>query len=145
MRANSRAIRDSWVKSAISAPPAPGYCSFTATSRPSDQTARWTWPMLRRGRRRVVEGQEPVAPAAAELLVEHPVHRRDRHRRRGFLQPGQRLAVRGGDVFGQRRLEHRQRLAELHRAALELAEHGEQLLGGARLQFGGHLGRRTCR
>ena len=39
-------------------------------------------------------------------------------------QPGRR-----GHVLGQRGLEDRQRLAELHRAALELAEHLEQLLG----------------
>ena len=91
----------------------------------------------------VVEGRESLAPAPAELLVEHPVHDGRRHRRSGFLQAGQRLAVRGGGRFGQGGLEHRQRLAELHRSALELAEDGEQLLGGARLQFGLDVGGRS--
>jgi len=52
-----------------------------------------------------------------------------------FLQPGQGLAVGGGGVLGQRGLEDRQRLPELHRTALELAQHGEQLLGGAGSQL----------
>ena len=43
---------------------------------------------------------------------------------------------------GQRRLEDGQRLAELHRAALELAQGAEELLGGALLDVGHHgLGR----
>src|SRR5215469_7286053 len=43
--ANSRATRLSWVKSLSSALPAPGYWIFTATWRPSRQTARCTWPI----------------------------------------------------------------------------------------------------
>ena len=52
----------------------------------------------------------------------------DGHRRRGGLQLDQRLAERRGVLVRDGRLEHAQRLAELHRPALELAEHGEQLL-----------------
>ena len=40
-----------------------------------------------------------------------------------------------GELRRQRRLEDRQRLAELHRPALELAEHLEDLLGGALLDL----------
>ncbi len=42
---NSRPSLEIWSRSAISAWAAPGYCTFTATSRPSDQTARCTWPI----------------------------------------------------------------------------------------------------
>jgi hypothetical protein len=65
------------------------------------------------------------------------VHGRRGQRRRRLLQLGQRGAVRRRHVLGQAGLEDRQRLAELHGAALELAEHLEQLLGGARLQLRG--------
>ena len=40
-------------------------------------------------------------------------------------------------LLGHRGLQDRQGLAELHRAALELAEHREELLGRAGLQLGG--------
>ena len=42
---NSRAARLSWLKSLSRALPAPGYWIFTATWRPSRQTARCTWPI----------------------------------------------------------------------------------------------------
>ena len=45
MDANIRAIRETWLRSPMSALPAPGYWIFTATSRPSCQTALCTWPM----------------------------------------------------------------------------------------------------
>src|SRR4051812_15235769 len=86
-------------------------------------------------RRLVAELLERGAPVLPESAGEDLVHRGRRHRRRGLLQLGQRRAVRAGEVFGQRSLEHRQRLAELHRPALELAEDAEQLLSGARLQL----------
>ena len=44
-RPNSQPARLSWVKSPISARPAPGYWIFTATRRPSRHTASCTWPM----------------------------------------------------------------------------------------------------
>ena len=50
-----------------------------------------------------------------------------------------------GQLVGQRRLEDRHRLAELHRPALELAEGAEELLGGALLDLGQHERRRACR
>ena len=42
----TRLIRDSWRRSDRRASSAPGYCTLTATSRPSRQTARCTCPML---------------------------------------------------------------------------------------------------
>ena len=49
--------------------------------------------------------------------------------------------VGAGDLLGQRRLEDGHRLPQLHRAALELAQHLEQMLGGALLDLGGdHVG-----
>ena len=43
--AATRPTRATWVKSEISASPAPGYCTLTATSRPSFHTARCTCPI----------------------------------------------------------------------------------------------------
>ena len=43
--AATRATRETWLRSLISALPAPGYCTLTATSRPSCHTARCTWPI----------------------------------------------------------------------------------------------------
>ena len=68
--------------------------------------------------------------------VEHPVHL-GRGQRRGLpLQLGQRLAVGLAVLLGDGGLHDRQRLADLHRAALELTEDGEQLLGGLVHQLG---------
>jgi hypothetical protein len=85
----------------------------------------------------VVEAAEPLAPAGAQLLLEHGVHGARGERGCRLLQPGEGLAVGTGEVLGQRRLEHRHRLAELHRPALELAEDPEELLGGAGLHLRG--------
>ena len=138
----SRLIRPSWLRSASSAAPAPGYCTLTATSRPSAHVARCTWPMDAAAAglsSNVVKRSRQSAPSS---LGEYGVHGARRQRRRGLLQPGQGLAIGTGEVLGQRRLEHRHRLAELHRPALELAEHAEELLGGAGLHLGGdQLGR----
>ena len=86
----------------------------------------------------VLERPEPGAPAGTELAGEHGMHGAGRQRRRGLLQPGECLAVRTGEVLRQGGLEDRHGLAELHRPALELAEHPEQLLGGAGLDLGRH-------
>ena len=61
-----------------------------------------------------------------------------RHRWRGVLQLGQRLAVGADQLIGQRGLEDAHGLAELHRAALELAEHREDLVGGTPLHLVEH-------
>ena len=92
----------------------------------------------RRGGRHVVELDELGArPARPELAGEDLVHPVGAHRRAGLLQLGERRAVRRRELLGHRGLHDRQGLAELHRPALELAEHREELLGRAGLQLGG--------
>ena len=64
-------------------------------------------------------------------------------RHKGLVKGRQRTARQartlesGREVLGERGLEDRQGLPELHRAALELAEHAEQLGGGTRLASDG--------
>ena len=77
--------------------------------------------MRRRRGRSAVQPDQLVLPVRAEALRDLVADGLGRHRRRGVLQPGQLLAVGAGDLLGQRRLEHAQRLPELHRPALELA------------------------
>ncbi len=89
-----------------------------------------------RGHRGVVERAEPFAPLGAQLGVEHPVHLGGGQRRGVLLQLGQRFAVRLAELLGDRGLEHRQGLAHLHRAALELTEDREQLVGGLFQELG---------
>jgi len=88
--------------------------------------------------RLVLEGSEAFAPVGAELAGQHGMHGAGGERRCGLLQPGEGLAVGTGEVLRQRRLEDRHGLAELHRPALELAEHPEQLLSGAGLDLRRH-------
>jgi hypothetical protein len=86
----------------------------------------------------VLEFHEQVVPVLAQPFLEHGVHRAGRHRWRGLLELCECSAIRPCDLLGQRRLEDGQRLPELHRAALELAEHLEQLLRRALLQLAAH-------
>jgi len=95
----------------------------------------------RRRRGLVVEVAEPPRPPRAELLGEHPVHVARGHGGSGGLQPAQGVVVRLGDLGRDHRVEDAQCLADLHRAALELPEHGEQLLGVVR----GHRRRHRLR
>ncbi len=92
---------------------------------------------------RVVELAEPLGPAGGRTA------RRASGGRRGSASAARRAAAssatRGtGPPARPARAasKHRQRLTELHRAALELAQHGEQLLGAALLDLAHHrLGR----
>ena len=90
------------------------------------------------GRRLIIELGEAGPPLLAHVPREHLVNSPGRQRRRGFLQPGQGGPVRFGDLRGQRSLEYRQRLPELHRATLELAQDPEDLLCRPLLNFLGH-------
>ena len=92
----------------------------------------------RGGRRLVVELGEAGPPLLPHVAREHLVNSPGRQRRRGFLQPGQGGPVRFGDLRGQRGLEDRQCLPELHRAALELAKDPEDLICCPLLDFPGH-------
>ncbi len=91
-----------------------------------------------RSRRLVVELSEAGPPLLAHVGREHLVNSPGRQRRRGFLQPGQSRPGRADDLRGQRGLEYGQRLAELHRAALELAKDPEDLLRRPPLNLLGH-------
>src|SRR5699024_2658932 len=77
-----------------------------------------------------VEVLEPLAPPQTELRVEDPLHLVRGERWRLGLEFGERLAERFGVPVRHPGLEHTQRLADLHGAALELTENGEDLLGG---------------
>ena len=83
-----------------------------------------------RRHRGVIKGRESFAPLGAQLAVEHPVHLLGGQRRGVLLQLGQRFAVGLAELVGNRRFHDRQGLADLHRAALQLTQHGEQLVGG---------------
>ena len=139
---NSRATRLSWLKSLSRARPGPGVLDLDgdlAAVLPDRAV------YLADGRRRpgrVVELRERLPPGRAEVPGEDLVHGPRGQRRGRLLQLGQRGPVRAGDLRRQGRLENGQRLAELHRSALELAQDAENLLGGALLDLGGDdLGR----
>jgi hypothetical protein len=95
-------------------------------------------PDARRGRGHVVELGQPGAPLPAQLLVEHAVHVARRERWALCLQAHQSAAIGLRQLGGHHRLVDGQRLADLHRTAAQLAEHGEQLLGVAFHHRGGH-------
>ncbi len=92
------------------------------------------------GGRLLVEALELRAPAGPQLGGEHGSHRGRRHRGGCVLQLGERGPVGARLLLRQRRLQHRQGLAHLHGAALELAEHLEDLLGRRLLHRGLHVG-----
>ncbi len=94
------------------------------------------------GRRPAVEPDQVVLPGRAEVERDLVADRLGRHRGSGVLEPGELRAVRRGELVGEGGLEHRHRLPELHRPALELAQGAEQLLGGPLLDLAHHgLGR----
>ncbi len=82
-----------------------------------------------------VEPDQLVPPVGTEVGGDLVAHGLRRHRWSGVLQPRQLGPVRRPQLVGERGLEHRHRLAELHGAALELAEGAEELLGGALLDL----------
>ena len=92
----------------------------------------------RGGGRGSVEPDQPLLPVGAEVGRELLAHGGGGHRGSRVLERGEVLAVGSGQLLGQRRLHHAQHLAELHRAALELAERAEQLLGRALLHLAQH-------
>ena len=75
-------------------------------------------PDAGRGHGFVTEGREPVAPPGAELGVEHAEHLGGGQRGSVLLQFGQRLPVGFAELLGDGGLHDRERLADLHGAAL---------------------------
>lgn len=95
-----------------------------------------------RGRRFVLELLEEITPVGPEPFLQCGVHALGRHRRRGFLQPGEGGAVGAGDLLREGGLEDGEGLPDLHGPALELAQGREELLRRPLLQLtGDHLGR----
>ncbi len=92
-------------------------------------------PDGRRRLRSLVEPVEQLPPGRAQLLGQHAVQQLDPQRRCRLLELGERGPVQRGHGRWQRRLEDREQLPHLHRAALELAEHREQLLGRTALEL----------
>lgn len=83
----------------------------------------------------VLELLEVLQPVVAEPFREDGVDRLGGHRGRGFLEFGQRGAVRARDLLGEGGFEDGHGLPELHGAALELSENLEELVRRALLQF----------
>ena len=85
-----------------------------------------------RGRRGglAVELREPLPPPQPELGVQDAFHLGGGHGRGLGLELGERLAEGLGVLVRHAGLEHAQGLPDLHGAALELSEDGEDLLGG---------------
>ncbi len=85
----------------------------------------------------VLEFQEQLPPLLAEPLRQYRVDRGARQGRGGLLQFGQGRPVGTCDLFRQGGLEDRQGLPQFHGPALQLAQHLEELIGGALLHFAG--------
>ena len=114
----------------------PGYCTLTATARPSWVMARCTWPIDAGGDRHRVPLGEQLVGRRAQLGLDHPGRQLGRHRRRVLLQLGERVA----HGLGQALVEVAGHLAELHQRALHVPERLGHLLGRAQLVRGVELG-----
>lgn len=84
----SRATRDRRLMSDSRASPAPGYCTLTATGRPSRHTARCTWPIDAAATGRSSKDWNfAVRQRGPSLLGEDRVDALDRHGRGRVLEP----------------------------------------------------------
>ena len=123
-------------RSASMASSTPGYCTFTATARPSWVMARWTWPIDADASGTGSHSAKAIVGRGAELALDDAGGQLGRHGRRVLLQLGQRVA----DVVGQPDVEVRRHLAQLHEGALHAAERLGDLLGRAQLELLVELG-----
>ena len=96
----------------------PGYCTFTATARPSWVMARWTWPIdaaaIGTGSHSANSSSGPP-PSSSRIT---PAASSGAHRRGVLLQLGERVA----DGLGQALVEVAGHLAELHQRALHVPQ-----------------------
>ena len=92
----------------------PGYCTFTATARPSLVRARCTCPIDAAAIGTGSHSANSLLRIGAELLPHDLGRQLGRHRRRVLLQLGQRVAHR----LGQPLVEVARHLTELHQRAL---------------------------
>ena len=104
----------------------PGYCTFTATSRPSRSTARWTWPIDAAATGTGSQSRKRRSGSFAQLLADHLLGQARRHRRHVGLQAGQRFLGLGRQALG----DEGHHLAQLHDGALHVAELLGHVLGG---------------
>jgi hypothetical protein len=95
----------------------PGYCTFTATGRPSAARAGAPGRCSRRPSP-APRSRQHVAPAGPSSS-RSTARRREGQRRVPLLQAGERLAPRRLGVLREQRLDRRQELAGLERAALQ--------------------------
>ena len=116
-------------RSPVMASSTPGYCTFTATARPSWVRARWTWPIDAAAIGIGSHSANSTSGAAPSSSRDHLGGQLGRHRRGVLLELGQRLAHR----LGQALVEVAGHLAELHHGALHVAERLGHLLGGLQL------------
>ena len=110
----------------------PGYCTFTATARPSRVMARCTWPIDAAAIGTGSHSANTSVGIAAQLGPDHAGGQLGAHRRGVGLQLGQGVA----HVLGQALVEVAGHLAELHERALHLAERLGHLLGRLQLEGG---------
>ncbi len=100
------------------ASPTPGYCTLTATARPSWVMARWTCPIDADAIGFGSHSAKTPLGRRAQLLGDDLGRQLGAHRRGVRLQLGQGLA----HVLGQALVEVAGHLAELHHGALHVAE-----------------------
>ena len=105
----------------------PGYCTLTATSRPSGSTARCTWPIDAAATGTGSQSRNSRSGCVAELLRDDLLGQARRHRRHVGLQRGQRGLGLGRETLG----DEGDHLARLHDGALHVAELAGDVLGGA--------------
>ena len=104
----------------------PGYCTFTATARPSCVIARCTWPIDAAAMGSGSQRAKARSGGGAELLPQHGRGQLRAHRRDAVLQAAERAADRGRQAV----VHVARHLADLHQHALHRPEGGRDVLGG---------------
>ena len=118
------------------ASPTPGYCTLTATVRPSRVTARWTWPIEAAAAgsgdqsRKIRSGSPPSSSRTTSAA------RLGSHRGRIGLEGRQRLLR----LLGKGLDDEADQLTGLHQRALHLTELAGHILGRADRRSGLELG-----
>ena len=102
-----------WMASAM-----PGYCTLTATIRPSSSRARWTWPIDAAAIGSGSKSAKTSLELPAEVVLDHRRDRLERHGLGVLLERREDLLPLRPDVLGhEAEVDRRQRLADLHRRA----------------------------
>ena len=109
----------------------PGYWTFTATSRPSCRRGAVDLADRRRGHASSSNSAKTSSSGSLELGLDHLAHVLEGHPRRGVAQLGQLRLDALLELLGEGAgVDERGHLADLHRRALHVPEHLEDLLGG---------------